>query len=76
MASEREKRPLTPTALSPSDLAKLLSKVGGNAVTEEMLQSDVEAGAPVNADGTFNLVHYCAWLVKAMAETGDLRYAD
>ncbi len=33
---------------------------------DAMLQADVAAGAPTNADGTFNLVHYAAWLVKEM----------
>jgi len=31
-----------------------------------MLGDDVLAGAPTNADGTLNLVHYAAWLVKEM----------
>ena len=35
------------------------------------LRRDVEAGAPVNPDGTINLVHYAAWLVKEMAARGD-----
>jgi hypothetical protein len=32
-----------------------------------MLQEDVANGAPTNADGTMNLVHYAAWLVQEMA---------
>ena len=32
-----------------------------------MLRADAAAGAPLNADGTLNLVHYAAWLVR---ETG------
>jgi hypothetical protein len=31
-----------------------------------MLRADIDAGAPANADGTINLVHYAAWLVKEM----------
>jgi hypothetical protein len=31
-----------------------------------MLRDDVAAGAPTNADGTINLVHFAAWLVKEM----------
>ena len=27
-------------------------------------EADVAAGAPTNADGTINLAHYAAWLVK------------
>jgi hypothetical protein len=55
-----------PNALAPADAARLLSRVGGQPVTVEMLQADVAAGAPTNADGTLNLVHYAAWLVKEM----------
>jgi len=31
-----------------------------------MLEADVAAGAPTNADGTINLVHYAAWLLGDM----------
>ena len=30
----------------------------------ETLQADIDDGAPVNTDGTVNLVHYAAWLVR------------
>lgn len=56
-----------PAALSVADAARLLSKAGGGPVTEEMIESDLAAGAPANADETINLVHYAAWLVKEMA---------
>ena len=59
------------TALSLADLAKLLSKSAGRVVSAETLRRDVEAGAPVNPDGTMNLVHYAAWLVKEIADRGD-----
>jgi len=44
--------------------------VGGHSVTPEMIEADVVMGAPTNADGTIDLVHYCAWLVKEMATRG------
>ena len=57
---------LSPAALSIADAARLLSKVaGGQPVTIEQIEQDVLSGAPTNADGTLNLVHYAAWLVKA-----------
>ncbi len=62
---------LNPAALSLADAARLLSAVGGQAVTVEMLQADVAAGAPTNADGTLNLVRYAAWLVKEMSSGAD-----
>ena len=55
---------LNPAALPLADAAQLLSRLAGNPVTEEMLRADVAAGAPLNADGTLNLVHYAAWLMK------------
>jgi hypothetical protein len=62
----REATGLNPNALTLADAARLLARVGGQAVTVEMLQADIAAGAPTNADGTINLVHYAAWLLKEM----------
>ncbi len=62
----REAAGLNPNALSLADAARLLARVGGQAVTVEMLQADIAAGAPTNADGTINLVHYAAWLLREM----------
>jgi hypothetical protein len=62
---------LNPTALPLADAARLLSAVGGQVVTAEMLQADVAAGAPTNDDGTLNVAHYAAWLVKEMAARAD-----
>jgi hypothetical protein len=62
----REAAGLNPNALALADAARLLARVGGQTVTIEMLQADVAAGAPTNADGTINLVHYAAWLLKEM----------
>jgi hypothetical protein len=59
--------PLNPTALSVTDAALVLSRAGGTSVTESMIREDIAEGAPTNADGTLNLVHYAAWLVKEMA---------
>lgn len=52
------------TAISVAQVAKVLSAAGERRVTEEMVRADIEAGAPTNADGTVNLVHYTAWLVQ------------
>jgi len=56
------KATLNPSALSLADAARILSAAGGQRVTVEMLQEDVAAGAPTNADGTINLLHYAAWM--------------
>ena len=55
---------LNPAALTVADAAKILTAAGGGAVTAEMIQADLDAGAPTNADGTLNLVHYTAWLAR------------
>ena len=55
------------TALTPAQAAKVLSAAGGRRITEDMLLADIDAGAPANADGTINLVHYTAWLVREAA---------
>jgi hypothetical protein len=57
-------------ALSVATAARLLSMVSGERVTEEMIRADLAAGAPANTDGTINLVHYAAWLVKEMERAG------
>jgi len=64
---------LNPTALSLAEAGRLLSAAGGQRIDVEMLTADVAAGAPTNADGTLNLVHYAAWLVREAAggERGD-----
>ncbi|MGQ9636011.1 MAG: hypothetical protein ACUVS7_14850 [Bryobacteraceae bacterium] len=65
-AQGRQASPLNPQALRLEDLARLLSAAGPKPVTIEMLQADIDHGAPTNAGGTMNLVHYVAWLVKEM----------
>jgi hypothetical protein len=60
-----EEKRLNPAALTVEKAAEVL-RVG-----REVLEADIAAGAPVNADGTINLVHYAAWLVKELAARGD-----
>lgn len=57
---------LNPAALPPADAARVLTRLGGKPVTEDVLRADIDAGAPANADGSINLVHYAAWLVREM----------
>mgnify|MGYP001571163457 FL=1 len=55
------------TALSLADAAMVLSRSGQRPVTEAMIQEDLAAGAPRNFDGTINLIHYAAWILKEIA---------
>ena len=59
------------TAISADDLALLLSKSAGKSVSGDSIRQHMEAGAPVNAGGTLNLVHYAAWLVRELSGHGD-----
>jgi len=70
-AEGRQGSPLNPQSLRLEDLARILSASGPRPVTVEMLQADLDDGAPANRDGTVNLVQYVAWLVKEMTHGGD-----
>ncbi len=61
---------LNPAAIGPADLARLLSAAAGVQIDEDGIRDDIDAGAPVNPDGTLNLVHYAAWLVRQLAAQG------
>lgn len=67
MSDDPAKQQLNPSALAVPDAARLLSKVGGRPLDPELLALDIADGAPTNPDGTLNLVHYAAWLVKELA---------
>ena len=53
--------------MSIVDVAKLLSNVGGQQLSEDDIRADLKRGAPTNADGTISLVNYAAWLVRQAA---------
>lgn len=59
---------IDPTALTPPQLAKLLSAVAKKPITEAQILDRVEAGAPMNHGGTIHLVHFAAWLVSSQHE--------
>ncbi len=53
-----------------SDLVKIMKNAGSRYVSEDAIRKDISSGAPVNPDGTVNLVHYAAWLVKENGRDG------
>jgi len=53
-------------SLSKPAMSRLLG-LSGATITAEVIRADVAAGAPENADGTMNLIHYMAWLIKELA---------
>ncbi len=69
--TQPNKPTLNPTALPVADAARLLSAAGGTRVTAEMIQADIDAGTPTNADGSINLVQYAAWLIREMSGRDD-----
>lgn len=54
----------SPAALTAADMARLLRASGSKHASEHAVRADVDAGAPTNADGTMNMVHYAAWLAR------------
>jgi hypothetical protein len=61
-----EKKPIDPNRLTPEQAAKLLSAAAKIRIPEENIALDIDSGAPTNQDGSINLVHYIAWMVKEM----------
>ena len=55
-----------PTRLPVEQAAKLLSAAYRERIDPEKIRSDLQNGAPVNGDGTINLVYYSAWQAKEM----------
>ncbi len=53
-----------PTRLSVEQAAKLLSAAYRERIEPEKIRLDLQNGAPVNVDGTINLVNYGAWQAK------------
>lgn len=56
-----------PAALQISEAAEIFSRCTGRAIGPDSVRGDVQAGAPTNPDGTINLVHYGAWLIRKSA---------
>jgi hypothetical protein len=55
---------LNPSSLSIDELAKILSTVGGRAVSAEQIRDDIESGAPSLPEGRISLIDYTAWLAR------------
>ena len=53
---------INPLAMTVTEAARILSAVGVSRITEQVLKKHIANGAPTNADGRINLVHYAGWL--------------
>ena len=57
-------------ALPKDALVRALKNAGSRTLTEETLEADIAAGAPVNENGTINLYDYAARILKTEASRG------
>ena len=53
---------MNPAALAVEDAARALG------LPVDAIRQDIAEGAPTNADGSVNLVHYAAWLNGKLAD--------
>lgn len=53
-----------PEALKKETLVEALRRAGSRTITLESLEADIAAGAPVNSDGTMNIIVYLAWILR------------
>ncbi len=51
-------------SIDKAGLVRVLSGSGSRTFTGETLEADIASGAPVNEDGTINLIAYVAWILK------------
>ena len=70
MSESNGTREIDPLAMRPSEVAMALSKSGSIKVAASDVDSDIDAGAPTNPDGTINLIRYIAWLVDEVSIAG------
>ena len=61
---------VNPNAMSVDQAAKLLTSAARRQIPASQIADDIAAGAPTNADGTVNVLHYAAWLLQEM-QRGD-----
>lgn len=51
-------------SIQKDELIRVLTRSGSRTATPERLEEDIAAGAPVNEDGTINMIAYAAWILK------------
>ena len=52
--------------MSKADFIQVLRHYGCRTITPEKLDEQIAAGAPVNENGTINIVNYTAWVLKEL----------
>ena len=56
--------------ISKENFVTAMRRAGSRTLTLERRESDVAVGAPVNADGTVDILKYVAWVAKEMGDDG------
>ena len=56
--------------IARADFVTAMRRSGSRTLTLERLEADIAAGAPVNADGTVDILKYVAWIAKEMGDDG------
>jgi hypothetical protein len=56
------------TAVPLATAAEVLRRAGAHDIDADRIRADIAIGAPVNADGSINLLAYGAWLARELAQ--------
>ena len=56
--------------ITKENFVTAMRRSGSRTLTLERLEADIAAGAPVNADGTINILKYVAWIAKELGDYG------
>lgn len=56
--------------IAKEDFVTAMRRAGSRTITLERLEADIAAGAPVNADGTVNILNYVAWVAREIGDDG------
>ena len=56
--------------ITKENFVTAMRRSGSRTLTLERLAADIAAGAPVNADGTINILKYVAWIAKELGDDG------
>jgi hypothetical protein len=64
-------KPIKITALTPEELALLLSRASRKSISGQEVRTIAETAGIVSATGTINLIEYTAYLAKEVAGGAD-----
>ena len=56
--------------ISKENFVTAMRRSGSRSLTLERLEADIASGAPVNADGTVDILKYVAWIAKELGDDG------